>query len=78
MVIIENGENNGNIDEGTNEEIIEEGTIENPIIVENPTARMNYVTDKYYKCCDIVYLCSREGYLYHDPSALVGHYFEIV
>lgn len=75
---IENGENDGDIDEGTNEEIIEEGTIENPIIVENPTAGMNYVTDKYYKCGDIVYRCIREGFLHHDPSALVGHYFEIV
>lgn len=74
----EEGDSNGDIDEGTNEEIIEEGTIENPIIVENPTAGMNYVADKYYKCGDIVYHCIREGYLYHDPSALVGNYFEIV
>ena len=73
----EEGDSNGDIDEGTNEEIIEEGTIENPIIVENPTAGMNYVVGKYYKYGEVIYLCIREGYLYHDPSTLVGNYFEI-
>lgn len=74
----ENVEEGGEVEEDTNEEIVEEGTVENPIVVENPTAGMSYMAGKYYKCGDIVYLCIREGYLYHDPSALIGNYFEIV
>ena len=67
-------ERNENIENG---EEIEEGTIENPILVENPISGMNYTIGKYYKCGDVIYHCIRDGYLYHDPSALIGIYFEI-
>ena len=82
----ENIENGGEIEEGNEEEgneniengeEIEEGTIENPILVENPISGMNYTIGKYYKCGDVIYHCIRDGYLYHDPSALIGIYFEI-
>ena len=55
-----------------------EGTLENPIDVVNMELPINYELDKYYKEGEVVYKCTRTETLHFYPSALVGHYFEIV
>lgn len=53
------------------------GTLEDPI----PYSRnMEIFKDKYYIQNDVVYLCTRDSGqpLYHDLSALVGSYVEVV
>lgn len=61
------------------------GTKDNPIIIPEPFSSMIYVKGKYYKEGDTLYLMNRQGMedgeeitLYYKPSALVGHYFEVV
>ena len=67
-------EGEGNGDEGI------EGTLDNPIIIEDCTNGVNFEEGKYYlySVDEKIYLCTRSGLLYHVPSALVGTYFEIV
>ena len=61
------------------------GTKDNPIIIPEPFSSMVYICGKYYKEDDTLYLMKRDGMedgeeitLYYKPSALVGHYFEVV
>ena len=72
-------EDEGNSDEGNGDEIIE-GTLDNPIIIEDCTNGVNFEEGKHYLYLvdEKIYLCTRSGLLYHAPSALVGIYFEIV
>ena len=65
--------------EGNGDEVIE-GTLDNPIIIEDCTNGVNFEEGKYYlySVDEKIYLCTRSGLLYHVPSALVGTYFEIV
>lgn len=51
------------------------GTLDDPIPYEN---NMEIFEGKYYIQYDVVYLCTRSSGqpLYHDLSALVGHYVE--
>lgn len=53
------------------------GTLEDPIPYET---NMEIFEGKYYIQYDVVYLCTRSSGqpLYHDLSALVGHYVEAV
>ena len=53
------------------------GTLEDPIPYET---NMEIFDGKYYIQYDVVYLCTRSSGqpLYHDLSALVGHYVEEV
>lgn len=53
------------------------GTLEDPIPYET---NMEIFEGKYYIQYDVVYLCTRSSGqpLYHDLSALVGHYVEEV
>ena len=66
-------------DEGNGDEIIE-GTLDNPIIIEDCTNGVNFEEGKYYlySVDEKIYLCTRSEFLYYAPSALVGIYFEIV
>ena len=65
--------------EGNGDEVIE-GTLDNPIIIEDCTNGVNFEEGKYYlySVDEKIYLCTRSGLLYHVPSDLVGIYFEIV
>lgn len=63
----------------------EKGTKDNPIPVPEPFSSMVYVKGNYYLEGEILYLMNREGMadgeeisLTYKPSALVGHYFEVV
>ena len=53
------------------------GTIDDPIPYEK---NMEIYKGSYYTQYDVVYLCIRDSGqpLYHDLSALVGHYVEVV
>lgn len=61
------------------------GTIDNPIIVPDVVSSMVYIKGKYYLEDGVLYLMNRQGMndgeeiaLTFKPSALVGHYFEVV
>lgn len=56
----------------------EEGTLDNPIDVTSVALPITYELDKYYKENGSVYKCTRAETLHFYPSALVGHYFEII
>ena len=53
------------------------GTKEDPIPAQ---INMEYFKDKYYTEGETLYLCTRDSgiALQHLPSALIGHYFEVV
>lgn len=53
------------------------GTLEDPIPF---TTGMEVYSGKYYTYNDVLYLCIRDSgtALYHEPSALLGNYFELV
>lgn len=53
------------------------GTLDDPIPAQT---NMEYFKDKYYIENNVIYKCTRDSgiALHHMPSALVGHYFEVV
>lgn len=53
------------------------GTLEDPIPF---TIGMEVYSGNYYTYDDVLYLCIRDSgtALYHEPSALLGNYFELV
>ena len=70
-------ENEGVVDTPVEEdEPIEEPT-DDIILIENYASGVNYEEGKKYLVNGVVYLCIRSGLLYHDPSALIGNYFEL-
>lgn len=70
-------ENEGVVDTPVEEdEPIEEPT-DDIILIENYASGVNYEEGKKYLVNGVVYLCIRSGLLYHDPSVLIGNYFEL-
>lgn len=62
-----------------------DGTLENPYLVPVDFSSMAYKKGSYYREDNSIYLMNRAGMedgeevtLYYKPSALVGHYFEVV
>lgn len=64
-------------EEGEDEVVAEEGTLENPIAYEVGVTPLE--NGKYYIENDVVYLCNRsEAVVYHNLSALIGLYVTVV
>lgn len=62
-----------------------DGTLKNPYLIPEDFVSMVYKKGSYYREDNSIYLMNRAGMedgeeitLYYKPSALVGHYFEVV